>query len=140
MNKTSDVYWSYGSKERCFERGKDATFFIPKSDRFYYVSISKAPNDVFHLAVVWLPTTVEAASDLKIQMELTMPLVDGQSIVYTIKPPRLASGMMMDPMIKDLIRRGQTFILPIKRWRSQWLADRQKFYFRISTKWVPTRE
>jgi len=130
-----DVYWSYESKERCWKRGKDATFFIPSLDRFYYVSISRHSDDYFHLVVVWLPTTAAAAEDLPLNMEFTIPLEDDQSITYTMRPPRLDSARSMDENVKNLISAGESYIVPIRKWRSQWMQDRGKYYFRISAKW-----
>eukprot|EP00954_Amorphochlora_amoebiformis_P009257 720835-Amorphochlora_amoeboformis.AAC.2 len=116
QNYTSDVYWSYETKERCWQRGKDATFFLPSVDRFYYVSISRQ-EDHFHLVVVWLPTTEAAAQDLRLIMELTIPLEKDQSIKFTIKPPRLDSKLIMDENVKRLIQDGQSYIIPIRKWR-----------------------
>eukprot|EP00472_Partenskyella_glossopodia_P001308 CAMPEP_0197526398 /NCGR_PEP_ID=MMETSP1318-20131121/17688_1 /TAXON_ID=552666 /ORGANISM="Partenskyella glossopodia, Strain RCC365" /LENGTH=340 /DNA_ID=CAMNT_0043080545 /DNA_START=128 /DNA_END=1150 /DNA_ORIENTATION=+ len=131
----TDVYWSYESKENCFQRGKDATFFITNLERFYYVSLTRHDGQ-FHLGVVWLPTTeAGAVEDSGLTMELVVPLVDGQSIHYTLKPPRINSDLMMDENITNLINSGQTYIVPIRKWRSQWMEERGKFYFRIRAMW-----
>eukprot|EP00470_Lotharella_oceanica_P004060 CAMPEP_0170167278 /NCGR_PEP_ID=MMETSP0040_2-20121228/727_1 /TAXON_ID=641309 /ORGANISM="Lotharella oceanica, Strain CCMP622" /LENGTH=155 /DNA_ID=CAMNT_0010405255 /DNA_START=540 /DNA_END=1007 /DNA_ORIENTATION=+ len=133
MNTVSDVFWSYTSKERCWQRGKDATFFIPQLKRFYYVSISKK-DDHFHLAVLWLPTTEEAAKEIKnLSMSLKMPLSNGQSIVFNVKPPKMHLDLNMDENVRKLIRERETYIVPIRKWRSQFRGG--KHYFRISSKW-----
>jgi len=129
-----DVYWSYETKERCWQRGKDATFFVPTLNRFYYMSISRK-DEFYHLAVVWLPVTNEAAKDHGLSMKVTFPLENNQSISITIKPPRLDSGLKMDDNVKQLIEKQESFIIPIQRWRSQWLEDRKKFYFCVSATW-----
>eukprot|EP00466_Bigelowiella_natans_P018998 jgi/Bigna1/127627/aug1.5_g2335 len=116
QDQPCDVYWSYETKERCWQRGKDATFFSHDYNRFYYMSISRR-GEHYHLASVWLPTTVKAAESPTLQMEVSIPLEDDEFVTYTLKPPRLDPSLMMDGNVKRLIDQGKSFIIPIKKWR-----------------------
>mmetsp|Transcript_26372 Transcript_26372/g.36815 ORF Transcript_26372/g.36815 Transcript_26372/m.36815 type:complete len:133 (+) Transcript_26372:579-977(+) len=109
-------------------------FFSREYNRFYYMSISRR-GEHYHLAAVWLPTTVEAAELPSLKMEVSIPLEDEEFVTYTLKPPRLDPNLMMDGNVKRLIDQGRSFIIPIKKWRSQWIEDRHKYYFKISSQW-----
>lgn len=117
QNSTHDVYWSYETREKCFKRGKDATFYIPKLKRFYYMSISKDEQGQYHLAFFWLPISEEASKEMNCYTEVTLPLEGKQSVNYTLKAPRMDSSLSMDENVRALIRDGDTLHLPMKKWR-----------------------
>eukprot|EP00467_Chlorarachnion_reptans_P003237 CAMPEP_0114519094 /NCGR_PEP_ID=MMETSP0109-20121206/18810_1 /TAXON_ID=29199 /ORGANISM="Chlorarachnion reptans, Strain CCCM449" /LENGTH=286 /DNA_ID=CAMNT_0001699791 /DNA_START=155 /DNA_END=1012 /DNA_ORIENTATION=- len=110
-----DVYWSYETREFCFTRGKDATFFVSKLDRIYYMSITRF-KDQFHLAITWIPLSEEAAEEQHIYVEVNLPLVENQSITYTIKPRRMDSGLTMDENVQKLFQDQNTNAVPMKKW------------------------
>ncbi len=132
-----DVYWSYGTDQECFQRGKDAAYYLPWCHRFYYVSISKR-GDAFYLAALWVAISPRAAIEdesRRIQMELVFPLDGGQSITYTLLPQRLLPGQDLDREISTMIDAGSSFIVPIKRWRHEWSETKNKCYFQIRARW-----
>jgi len=132
-----DVYWSYKTDKDCFQRGKDAAYFLPWCQRFYYVSISKR-GDLFHLAALWFALSPKAAEEAqrRIKMELVFPLDKNQSVSYSLYPPRLLPGEVLDDQISHLIKTNQSFIVPIRRWRREWSESKHKCYFQVRARWT----
>eukprot|EP00466_Bigelowiella_natans_P002332 jgi/Bigna1/145265/aug1.97_g19973 len=113
---------SYKTDKECFQRGKDAAYFLPWCQRFYYVSISKR-GDLFHLAALWFAISPQAAqeADRKIKMDLVFPLDNNQ---------------ILDEQISELIQTRQSFIVPIRRWRREWSESKHKCYFQVRARWT----
>eukprot|EP00467_Chlorarachnion_reptans_P004133 CAMPEP_0114491790 /NCGR_PEP_ID=MMETSP0109-20121206/3200_1 /TAXON_ID=29199 /ORGANISM="Chlorarachnion reptans, Strain CCCM449" /LENGTH=531 /DNA_ID=CAMNT_0001668571 /DNA_START=204 /DNA_END=1795 /DNA_ORIENTATION=+ len=132
-----DVYWSYKTDKECFQRGKDAAYFLPWCQRFYYVSISKR-GELFHLAALWFAISPKAAEEAhrRIKMELVFPLDNQQSVSYSLYPPRLLPGEVLDEQISSLIQSKKSFIVPIRRWRKEWSESKHKCYFQVRARWT----
>jgi len=143
--KWDDVYWSYRTDKECFQRGKDAAYYLPWCQRFYYVSISKR-GELFHLAALWFAISPKAATEAHraIKMELEFPLDNDQKVSYSLYPPQLLQGEVLDGQISELIEKKLSFIVPIHRWRREWSETKHKCYFQVRARWedpqITTRE